>query len=275
ELSETASQISPTVPTSSVASPLIPNEITTKIETLISLEEEIQTLDEQTKEQITILQEELKKAREDEARMKTKITKSPPKEEITNANNKIAELKAELQLNQRELDRYEKSQSSSSTVEEINRKDQAIREKANEITRLGACVESLERTTSDQNTKINGLKNKLADQEEEKANLLSSNNQLRLAIFLSGSLLVAGIVYYFFFGKKTPEPEKENPLEVSQVEGKIFAQGPQGENELVLNAESNNLALAGTFNSLIFGLIAGVSKGYRATLEVKGLATEL
>jgi large subunit ribosomal protein L6 len=73
-------------------------------------------------------------------------------------------------------------------------------------------------------------------------------------------------------------------VEISQMEGKIFAQGPQGKNELNLNPNvevirdgnkisttSTNLALAGTFNSLIFGLIEGVSKGYKVILEVKGV----
>jgi len=65
---------------------------------------------------------------------------------------------------------------------------------------------------------------------------------------------------------------------------KIQAQGPQGTNELNISPEveiihndnkittqSPNLALAGTFNSLIYNLIEGVNKGYKKILKVAGV----
>ncbi|CAG8455243.1 21707_t:CDS:1 [Gigaspora margarita] len=73
-------------------------------------------------------------------------------------------------------------------------------------------------------------------------------------------------------------------VEISLTAQKILAQGPAGKNELLLNPEievireaekiwikSNNLALTGTFNSLIYNLILGVEKGYQAILDVKGV----
>lgn len=65
---------------------------------------------------------------------------------------------------------------------------------------------------------------------------------------------------------------------------KVLVQGPLGKNELLINpiveiirtenkitTKSVNLALAGTFNSLIYNMIVGVSQGYQKTLEVKGV----
>ncbi|CAG8684979.1 5336_t:CDS:1 [Racocetra fulgida] len=73
-------------------------------------------------------------------------------------------------------------------------------------------------------------------------------------------------------------------VEISLSSQKILVQGPAGKNELLLHPEievireaekiwvkSPNLALTGTFNSLIYNLIWGADKGYRVVLEVKGV----
>jgi large subunit ribosomal protein L6 len=65
---------------------------------------------------------------------------------------------------------------------------------------------------------------------------------------------------------------------------KILARGPQGENELTINpvvevqqeakqilVRGENLVLVGTYNSLIYNLLHGVSQGYQKILEVKGV----
>src|SRR5438067_1747480 len=65
---------------------------------------------------------------------------------------------------------------------------------------------------------------------------------------------------------------------------RLLVQGPLGKNELFINpmveivykdnnisTKSNNLALAGTFNSLIYNMIEGVNHGYKEVLEVKGV----
>jgi large subunit ribosomal protein L6 len=76
------------------------------------------------------------------------------------------------------------------------------------------------------------------------------------------------------------------PPEVKVVinKEKVQAQGPQGTNGLNINpvveiihndnkitTQSTNLALAGTFNSLIYNLIEGVNKGYKKILKVAGV----
>lgn len=76
------------------------------------------------------------------------------------------------------------------------------------------------------------------------------------------------------------------PPEVKVIVGKekVQVRGSQGNNELNINPEveiihndnkiiiqSSNLALAGTFNSLIYNLIEGVNKGYKKTLKVTGV----
>ncbi|CAG8472755.1 20122_t:CDS:1 [Cetraspora pellucida] len=73
-------------------------------------------------------------------------------------------------------------------------------------------------------------------------------------------------------------------VEISLSSQKVLVRGPAGKNELLLHPEievireaekiwvkSPNLALTGTFNSLIYNLIWGVDKGYRMSLEVKGV----
>lgn len=74
-------------------------------------------------------------------------------------------------------------------------------------------------------------------------------------------------------------------VEVVVEKEKILVRGSLGKNELLINPaveiihtankistqSTANLALAGTFNSLIYNLIEGVSRGYKETLEVRGV----
>jgi len=73
-------------------------------------------------------------------------------------------------------------------------------------------------------------------------------------------------------------------VKVLVYKGKITVEGPLGRNEIffpdgleVVNKESKistkseNIALAGTHNSLIYNAIKGVTEGYQEILEVKGI----
>jgi large subunit ribosomal protein L6 len=73
-------------------------------------------------------------------------------------------------------------------------------------------------------------------------------------------------------------------VKVNLHKEKISVEGPLGRNEInfpsgleVVNKEgkiftkSENIALAGTYNSLIYNVIKGVTEGYQEVLEVKGI----
>jgi large subunit ribosomal protein L6 len=73
-------------------------------------------------------------------------------------------------------------------------------------------------------------------------------------------------------------------IKITIEKDRLIIEGKLGKDELYINpnvkiiceknnilAQSENLALAGTFNSLIYNMIKGVTEGYQKILEIKGV----